>query len=259
MRNLIPMPSPNRSNKARAYIVPMKIDRRTALALDQRNDTFAATRADLPDLAKRRETGEDDENGDPRELLARLLRQQGAGDQEVAGMLARLEGHGAVGKQGKGEGISLDDQVENLSRFLRGKGMSEDDIRTACDLGIGGQSGTRFGGVFGGNMGGNLRGQVSQPSVSPTDPAARDRDFLISEEALGNCAYAGGGRDSRRVGRDSRMSFDQVYGLLPTIEKVEAQRSRRRSRSEKALGMDARSVDSFNARFPNAARIKPAY
>jgi hypothetical protein len=235
------MPSPRRTNKANAWIVPMKIDRRTAMALDQgnRHDEFAATRADLSDLAKRREVGDQ--------------------EQERSGLLETLEsGHGS---RRPGEGFNLDEEIDAIARSLRRKGIGEDDIRRACDaarkvfdqeLGVGRSA--RFGGNLGGsNFGGNLHSQVEQPNVRPLgDPGAKD--FMTYEEMTG-CEPARGRGDSR-FGRDSLMGFDQVYGLLPTIEKVEAQRPHRRS--DRQLGMDARATESFYERFPNARRIGAA-
>jgi hypothetical protein len=252
------MPSPKGTNKANMWLlkVPVAAETGRPLAHDELSDEFAAARADLSDPAK--------------EKLLRAIseRLNGADDQEVAGLLERLEGHGAAGEQAKGKGFNLDQEVENLARFLKGKGMSSDDIRTACDLarkswgrdqelGVG-KSARMGGSLTGSNFGGNLHSSVHQPT-SP--PATRDAAPVCLEEALGQEPLRGGRGDRavrRGGGRDSRMSFDQVFGLLPVIEEREATRLRRR-RSERQMGMDARAVDSFNARFPNAARIKPAY
>jgi hypothetical protein len=225
------MPSPKRTNKANAYIVPMRISERTALALDQRrddDDTFASTRADLIEPSK------------PKKL----------GDQEVSGLLSQLEGR-------RGASDDEDDEQEQngrrerLAHFLRGKGLSEDDIRTACDvsLGIGGSA--KFGGALAGGMGGGLQDRIGeQPSSHDAGFCAEERMGIEPLKDRGRLA----GRD-RRVGRDD---FGMLFGMLPTFERLEAQRPRRRT-SDRQLGMDARAVDSFNSRFPNAARIKPAY
>jgi hypothetical protein len=268
---MIPMPSPRGTNKARAYIIPTQIDQRTAMALDQggpSNGSRSQSGRLSPDLVDPLKNGaSDDERDDPRSRLMNWIDQkiESGNDQEVAGLLQQLEGHGAAGEQRKGEGFSLDDQVANLSRFLRGKGLDDLAVKTACDLarrawgrdqelGIG--KSAKFGGSFGGGQGGNLHGERDQPELRAlSDPGAKD--FMTYEEMTG-CEPARPRGDSRRFGRDSRMGFDYVFGLLPTLEAREAERTRRR-RSDRQLGMDARAVDSFNARFPNAARIKPAY
>jgi hypothetical protein len=252
----IPMSSPKKTNVSNAWILPMKIDRRTAMALDQgnRRDEFAATRADLSDPAKRREVGEDD---DPRSRLMNWIDQkiEAGNDQEVSGLLEQLEGHGASGEQRGGEGMSLDDQVANLARFLKGKGMGDRDVRTACDLardalGIG--ESTKFGGVFGGNMGGNLRSQVSQPDTNPTDPAARDRNFMTYEEAAGACPYSGD-RGSRPIG--GRDSFEELFAKQDKVQQAREMMRPRRRRSEREIAMDS-GTESFLEMFPEARRIR---
>jgi hypothetical protein len=240
------MPSPRGTNHARAYIVRQRVgDARWPMAHDELDpDTFASTRSDLVDPAKSLRTGDDD----PRDRLVRLLQERLNGsDQEISSLLETLEaGHGVAGVPARGKSAISTDQ--KLAAFLRSKGMSEDDIRTACDLGIG--SSARFGGVFGSNMGGNLSSQVSQPSTNPTNPASRDR--AMTYEEMSGCEPAG---DSRRFGRDERMSFDAIYGMLPTIERLQ----RRRPMSANQMAMDAKRAANFLERFPQAARIKPAY
>jgi hypothetical protein len=199
-------------------------------------DEFAATRADLVDPAKRR-----------------------VGDQEVTGLLEQFEGHGASGEQSKGRGFNLD----AYRRFLRGKGISEDDIRgmsvddirQACDaLGI--NKSAKFGGNFGGGMGGNLSEQISQPNTRPTDPGAKDRDFPIDGEARGECAYAGDG--PHLIG--GHDSFEALCVSQDRVQQIREATRSRRPRTANQIAMDAQAQAQHEARrnamFPGAARIR---
>jgi hypothetical protein len=217
-------------------------DRRPRVAMDQAN-AFAATRADLSDPAQARRVGDDESNGNARERLAKILAEHLNRD-EVGSLLETLEGHGSVGPRPQGPGFNLD----AFRHALRGRGLSEDQIKRAYDaLGIG--ESTKFGGVFGGNMGGNLREQIAQPSTNPTDPAARDRSTMTHEESAGlePC------RDSRTIGGRDSMSFDEAFGLYGPGGVFESQPRHRRS--ERELAMDSAGRDSFQKMFPEAARI----
>jgi hypothetical protein len=248
------MPSPKGTNKSRAFILPMKMTKQQALALDAELNNRARFSADLPDEAKGLKTGEDDGPDDPRARLLNWIDQkiEAGNDAEVAGLLEQLEGGGARGR------VSSDQTSEMLKHFLRGKGMSDDDIRTACDLardvalGIG--SSARRGGAFNQGAGGALseqRGQFNRPTETPASRDACLEEELGIEPAKDYRNRRMDGRDARRVGRDERMSFDYAYGMLPTIE---AARPRRR-RSERAMANDAAASDHFARMFPEAARI----
>jgi hypothetical protein len=263
------MPSPNGTNYANAYIVRQRVARDwRGMAHDEWNGSLPK-RGDRPDPAQMRETGQDDEPDDARERLMNLISQRlnDGNDQQVAELLGRFEGHGAVSEQRPGSGMSLDARVENLARFLRGKGMGDRDVRTACDLmrraygasgddlGIG--KSARFGGAStGSNFGGNLHGEVDQPDANPASRDACLEEELGIEPAKDYRNRKMDGRDSRRFGRDERMSFDYAYGMLPTWESMQP----RRRRSARAMAMDdqvrAQSEATFNAMFPMAARIR---
>jgi hypothetical protein len=232
------MPSPRGTNHANAYLVrqqPVARSRR-AMALDQ-----ATKSADLIDP-------KDDSRRRLLDLVSRRL--DGGTDEEVAELLERLDGHGAVGEQERGpsqrgDEHEDDERITKLARFLRSKGLGEDDVKRACDavrLGIG--ESTKFGGALSGNFAGNLHSEVDQPSA--------DR-HMIYEEQAGCTPFAG--RDSKMGGRDQRITFDEAYGLVPVLE---AARPHRR-RSENALAMDSTRAENFLKRFPSAARIKPTY
>jgi hypothetical protein len=198
--------------------------------------------ADLPDLAKEREFGEDDEPADdPRARLLRLIGQrlENGNDQEVASLLGRLEGHGAVSEQRPGASA-----LDQLRHFLRGKGMSEDDIRTACDLsGLGPQRSAMRGGGTAGGAGGALH--------------ATSDAGLCAEEQMGQEPVKDRGRG---IGRDD---FGMLFGLQDKVQQIREATAPRRRRSERELAMDdqarARAESSFNKMFPNAARIRHAW
>jgi hypothetical protein len=134
-----------------------------------------------------------------------------------------------------------------LAAYLRSRGMSERDIVTACDISLGPQRSAMRGGAFNEGFAGNLHSEVRQQPQEPlTSPASSDR--AMTYEEMSGCEPA---RDSRRFGRDSRMSFDQIFGMLPTLESMQP----RRRMSEKALAMDAAARGSFEKMFPEASRI----
>jgi hypothetical protein len=234
------MPSPNGTNEANMWLlkVPVAADPRS-VAFDERTDEFAATRADLSDPAKT-------------ESLVRLLRQRGVGDQEIVGLLEQLEGHGARGEQQPGRSA-----IDNLRHFLRGKGMTEDDISTACDIsGLGPGKSARFGGAFNQNFGGNLHSEVTQQRHEPlADPGAKDRDFMIAEEAIGACPY-GGDRSPRPLG--GRDSFEELYGRQDRLAEIAAASRPRRPMSANQMAMDSQRTENFLTRFPEARRIRGA-
>jgi hypothetical protein len=200
------------------------------MALDQ------VKAADLPDPNK----------NDSRQRLLNLISQRldGGSDQEIELMLRQLD-RGATGEQSKGRGMSLD----QLRTYLRGKGLSEDDIRTACDLSLGIGRSAKFGGGLGGGEGGALHAQTSRPD---RETAARDQPILTEE--LQGCEPIRSNRgDSAmrpRLAGDNR-SFEAAFGMLPALEAALL----RRRPSEKALAMDARRAASFHEMFPNAKRI----
>jgi hypothetical protein len=206
------------------------------------DEAFAGTRADLIDPSK----------DDPRQRLLNLISKKldGGSDQEVAELLGRIEGHGSASEQRPG--VSAIDQ---LRHFLRGKGFSEDDIRTTCDLsGLGPERSAMRGGAFGGGAGGALHEERGQFNRATGNPASRDRAMTYEEES-GCVPYAG----DRRRGIGGRDSFEELYGRQDRLAEIAAASRPRRRASDRQMGMDARAVESFNARFPNAARIKPAY
>jgi hypothetical protein len=235
MSRLIPMPSPRGTNHARAYLlkVPVAADSR-GMAIDElpngsrltrqeiaaRADAmpngFAETRADLPDPAKEKEFGEDDQ--------ARVS--------NLADFL-------------RGKNLSEDDVRAAIERMLSAEGYGQDDIRTACDaLGIGASA--RLGGApAGSNFGGALHGEVRQP--------ARDRNFRIAEEALGQQPC----RDARRPsgGRDS---FEFLYGRQDRVAEIRAASRPRRRASSNQVAMDSARETNFYTRFPGAKRIRGA-
>jgi hypothetical protein len=95
--------------------------------------------------------------------------------------------------------------ADQLSRFLNSKGLSANDIATAIDIfGLGPGKSAIPGGGLAGNFGGALHDERR---------AARDQP-PCDEELLGQVPWKGDSR--RRGGRDSRMSFDGVFDLLPT-------------------------------------------
>jgi hypothetical protein len=214
-------------------------------------------------------------NGSERERLARLVTQklEHGTDAEVNGLLRQLT-HSASGEQRRGDQLKRSDIVDpakmkrtgeddedddlraRLAARLRAQGKSEDEIKTVCDIALGPERSAMRGGVFGGGMGGNLREQISQPSVSPTDPAARDRNFPIAEEAAGQCAYAGD-RGSRSFG--GADSFEGLFARQDKVAQIrEAQRPRPTAR-QLAADEVQREVGrhSFEAMFgPNAMRIR---
>jgi hypothetical protein len=148
----------------------------------------------------------------------------------------------------------ISDQTRStLAHFLRGKGMSEDDIRRACDIGLGIGRSTKFGGAFGGNFGGNLHSEIDQPRTRPSDPSSRDaclEEELGIEPAKDYRNRRMHGRDSRRMGGD-RLDFGMLYGLEPTIAAAQP----RRRRTANQIAMDTAGHDTFERMFPEATRV----
>jgi hypothetical protein len=280
---MIPMPAPNRTNKANAWIVPMRIGETTAMALDQapsRRTVGPRLGPDLTDPLKNGEASDDESNGNARERLLRLIAQRlnGGSDQEVASLLERL-GSGATGEQRPGpsrRGDQLRHQhdeehdddpcIDNLKQFLASKGLGDRDVRSACDLArawrrgdqeLGINRSARFGGSFGGNQGGALHGERSQPDLQPlTDPGAKD--FMTYEESVGcEPARPRGDRGMRRGLAGDRRSpdFATLYGLEP----VRQQMNRRPARGLALDGASAAQVESFYSRFPTAKRLGVSY
>jgi hypothetical protein len=231
-------------------------------------------------------------NGQTREGLLRQARQQRGDQGQVSGLLQQRRA-GVPGGQSRGEGFQLDqlrlsdvadpakmrevgeddeddERIENLKKALAAKGMDADQIKTVCDavrawrgddLGIGPGGSAKFGGASTGkNFGGALSEGIAQrSSQSHSDsPASRDRALTYEEEA-GLCPYAG---VDLGIGRDSRMSFDQVFDACGPGSHFAAQEEARRRRSG-GLAMDAAgqaASDELNKRFgPNAARIRHAW
>jgi hypothetical protein len=251
---LTPMPSPSGRNTVGAFLSPSFFQRgRGPMAYDE-----------WP-------------NGS-REQIERVIRQRldDASDQEVEGLLSQLtdrrsgapQGHGAsvldqlfassrsdLPDRAKIEGQDDEETAErraNFSHFLRGKGLSEDDIRTACDLSsLGpGRSGSAVpGGGLASGFGGALHSAVRQPSSSPP---ARDRTFMTDEERSGQCAYAGGDR-RRSPGRDS---FDEIYGRQDRLVQIAEATRRRRPPTANQIAMDSKRRENFAVRFPGGERIR---
>jgi hypothetical protein len=217
---MIPCPSPTNRNRERLFLVrrPGPQDTRWPIASDQ-----------LP-------------NGSSREELLRQALQK-RGDLVDAGKERRV-----------GEDDEDDERIAKLAGYLRGKGMSEDDIRTACDVALGIGKSTRMGGNFGGNFGGALHSEVDQPDrESLTSPAARDLAGLSWEEQAGiEPIKDRGDRAMRpRLAGDDR-SFEAAYGLVPTYEAIRP----RRPVSDRQLALDAAAQRSFDQMFPEASRIR---
>jgi hypothetical protein len=90
----------------------------------------------------------------------------------------------------KGKTFSDADPSENLAGFLRGKGMGEDDIRTACDIARGGATDQATGGVEG-VTGGKTPGSPSGEGSYATEKAKvggadaeKDDEFAITKADL---------------------------------------------------------------------------
>jgi hypothetical protein len=233
---LTPMPSPKGTNYANAFIIRQRVpvDRRFPLAHDELPPGSRLTREQMAARA------DASLNGSAFASTRADLPTKGFGedDQTRISNLADFL---------RGKNLTEDDVRAAVERMLKAEGYGEDDVRTACDaLGIGASA--RLGGAAAGsNFGGALHGEVSQP--------ARDRTFMTDEERRGSCAYGG---DSRRRFGAARDSFEFVYDRQDRLQQIREMTRPRRAKTRNEIAMDARAVDSFNARFPEARRIRNA-
>jgi hypothetical protein len=226
-------------------------------------------------------------NGSERERLARLITQklEHGTDQEVGGLLKQLT-NSSSGQQRRGDQVQLGDlpdrakelrtgeddeddpRIAKLKEFLSSKGLRGLDLQTACDLaarswrgddlGIGPSGSAKFGGASTGkNFGGALSEGIAQRSSQSysDNPAARDLAGLCAEEQMGIEPVKDRGRG---IGRDSRMSFDEVFGLFGPGGVFESPPRTRQMALDEARRA-ASSDDSFFKMFPDARRIRPAW
>jgi hypothetical protein len=235
MQKMIPMPSPKGTNFANAWIVPMKIDQRTAMAFDQ----YPSREIDRRnrDLALE----QNGPNGEREKIISLIAERLGITVQKAADLID------AAKEKRTGED---DERVERLHQFLTSKGLADREARAACDIAKRAWGDQLNKSALAGGSGGALHSQIDQPA---RETAARDQP-LLTEELLGCEPIRGGRGDSAlrpRLAGDAR-SFEAAYGLLPTYEATQP----RRRVTDAQLAMDAAARDSFARMFPTAMRIR---